>query len=166
MGYLQCEHPTKEKILSSILHGDNTHREWLTEALDNLWSGKEVPAPRGSNTSDSLRITIEELEIALRDYADNYTEEDCPVCLRPTDPELKTCFNNSCIIHKVFLKHEGRFKDLPEDIKEEILNSFAGIAQSSLLNEKDSSVAARYQMYKRYILGGPAYDFTELSLYF
>ena len=51
-----------ERYLDGILHGDDEHREWLTEATYNFWiEGKEIPSPRGSGTKDRLYKEIERL---------------------------------------------------------------------------------------------------------
>lgn len=55
------------KLLEGILHGDDEHREWLTEAVNNWAEGLPIPEPRGSGTKDGLYKEIERLkkEIAL-----------------------------------------------------------------------------------------------------
>ena len=55
------------ELLEGILHGDDEHREWLTEAINNWAEGKPIPEPRGSGTKDSLYKEIDRLkkEIAL-----------------------------------------------------------------------------------------------------
>lgn len=51
-----------EQYLDGVLHGDDEHREWLTEATYNFWvEGKEIPTPRGSGTKDRLYKEIERL---------------------------------------------------------------------------------------------------------
>jgi hypothetical protein len=42
------------KLLSDVLHGDQEHRDWLTEAFNAAWERKPVPLPRGSGTKDRL----------------------------------------------------------------------------------------------------------------
>ena len=42
-------HLTEATVYEAIAHGDDTHRAWLNEALENLWEGKPVPEPRGTN---------------------------------------------------------------------------------------------------------------------
>lgn len=79
---------TPEKILDAILHGDETHREWLDEAIHNLWEGKEVPPPRGSNTSDALRAYITQLEDAILKLVD---AEYCPYCDIDTYTHTEDC---------------------------------------------------------------------------
>ena len=49
-------------------HGDQEHQDWLKEACVNFFEGKEVPAPRGSDTKDRLykeiqRLTAENKEL-------------------------------------------------------------------------------------------------------
>ena len=55
------------RFLEDVLHGDQEHREWLTEAFQCAWEGKPVPAPRGSGTKDrlykELMATQEELRL-------------------------------------------------------------------------------------------------------
>lgn len=41
---------TADEIFEGIAHGDSDHRAWLREALNNVFSGFLVPAPRGKNT--------------------------------------------------------------------------------------------------------------------
>ena len=55
-----------EQYLDGVLHGDEEHREWLTEATYNFWvEGKEIPTPRGSGTKDRLYREIERLREEL-----------------------------------------------------------------------------------------------------
>ena len=55
-----------EKYLDGVLHGDEEHREWLTEATYNFWvENKEIPTPRGSGTKDRLYREIERLREEL-----------------------------------------------------------------------------------------------------
>ena len=53
------------ELLEGILHGDDEHREWLTEAIHNWAAGKPIPEPRGSGTKDSLYKEIERLKQIL-----------------------------------------------------------------------------------------------------
>ena len=62
------------QLLEDILHGDEEHMEWLTEAFHCAWESKHVPSPRGSGTKDRLYREIfrlreekENLEKRLRD---------------------------------------------------------------------------------------------------
>ena len=51
-----------EQYLDGVLHGDEEHREWLTEATYNFWKhNKDIPTPRGSGTKDRLYREIEKL---------------------------------------------------------------------------------------------------------
>ena len=51
-----------EQYLDGVLHGDEEHREWLTEATYNFWGyNKSIPTPRGSGTKDRLYKEIERL---------------------------------------------------------------------------------------------------------
>ncbi len=55
-----------EQYLDGVLHGDEEHREWLTEATYNFWvEGKDIPTPRGSGTKDRLYREIERLREEL-----------------------------------------------------------------------------------------------------
>jgi hypothetical protein len=60
---------TKEELdpfLNGILHGDEEHREWLTEATYNFFLyQKPIPEPRGSGTKDGLYKEIEILRARL-----------------------------------------------------------------------------------------------------
>jgi hypothetical protein len=40
---------TAMEVFQAIAHGDDDHREWLKEALFNLFAGEPVPPPRGLN---------------------------------------------------------------------------------------------------------------------
>lgn len=55
-----AETPTATQVFEAIAHGDETHREWLREACDNLWAGKPVPPPRGKNTDADLQTQLAE----------------------------------------------------------------------------------------------------------
>ena len=63
---------TKEELapfLEGILHGDEEHREWLTEATYNFFLHNEpIPEPRGSGTKDGLYKEIERLRERLSKY--------------------------------------------------------------------------------------------------
>ena len=51
-----------ERYLDGVLHGDDEHREWLTEATYNFWAyDTDIPTPRGSGTKDRLYQEIERL---------------------------------------------------------------------------------------------------------
>jgi hypothetical protein len=55
-----------ERYLDGILHGDEEHREWLTEATYNFFVyGKPMGEPRGSGTKDRLYQEIERLRKEL-----------------------------------------------------------------------------------------------------
>ena len=53
------------QLLDDILHGDEEHREWLSESFHNAWEGKPVPNPRGSGTKDRLYREIHRLRDEL-----------------------------------------------------------------------------------------------------
>jgi hypothetical protein len=56
-----------EKYLDGVLHGDEEHREWLTEATYAFFSeDKPVPPPRGSGTKDRLYKEIETLRLKIK----------------------------------------------------------------------------------------------------
>ena len=53
-----------EQYLDGVLHGDEEHREWLTEATYNFWAyDRPIPTPRGSGTKDRLYQEIERLRL-------------------------------------------------------------------------------------------------------
>ena len=53
-----------EQYLDGVLHGDEEHREWLTEATYNFWAyNQDIPTPRGSGTKDRLYREIERLRL-------------------------------------------------------------------------------------------------------
>jgi hypothetical protein len=41
---------TIDRLYAAIAHGDDEHRAWLREAVDNFFAGKPVPPPRGKGT--------------------------------------------------------------------------------------------------------------------
>jgi hypothetical protein len=43
-----------DKLLQDVLHGDEEHKQWLTDAFNAAWNGTPVPPPRGSGTKDRL----------------------------------------------------------------------------------------------------------------
>ena len=56
-----------ERFLDGILHGDDEHREWLTEATYNFFIyDKPIGEPRGSGTKDRLYKEIENLRAQLK----------------------------------------------------------------------------------------------------
>ena len=55
------------KLLEDVLHGDEEHCEWLTEAFNCAWEGKEVPPPRGSGTKDRLYREIHRLQDKIKE---------------------------------------------------------------------------------------------------
>jgi hypothetical protein len=58
-----------ERFLDGILHGDEEHRDWLTEATYNFFvHDKPIPTPRGSGTKDRLYKEIENLRAQLKKY--------------------------------------------------------------------------------------------------
>jgi len=61
-----------DELLEGILHGDEEHREWLTEAIYNWADGKPIPEPRGSGTKDNLYKEIERLRQILEQNGINY----------------------------------------------------------------------------------------------
>ena len=61
-----------EKLLEGILHGDDEHREWLTEAVNNWAEGLPIPEPRGSGTKDGLYKEIERLRQILEQNGITY----------------------------------------------------------------------------------------------
>ena len=61
-----------EQYLDGVLHGDDEHREWLTEATYNFWvEDKDIPTPRGSGTKDRLYKEIERLRKELEQLKSN-----------------------------------------------------------------------------------------------
>jgi hypothetical protein len=60
------------ELLEGILHGDDEHREWLTEAIYNWAAGKPIPEPRGSGTKDGLYKEIERLKQILEQNGITY----------------------------------------------------------------------------------------------
>lgn len=65
------------KLLEDVLHGDQEHIDWLTEAFHCAWEGKPVPTPRGSGTKDRLYREIHRLRDKLKAVQDNPCTCDC-----------------------------------------------------------------------------------------
>lgn len=63
--------PNIEVLLEGLLHGDNEHKEWLTEAVYAWVEGKPMPAPRGSGTKDKLYKEIERLKNIIKENGVN-----------------------------------------------------------------------------------------------
>ena len=57
-------HLTAATVYEAIAHGDDTHRAWLNEALENLWEGKPVPGPRGTNVPTDRAVMLDLLRAA------------------------------------------------------------------------------------------------------
>ena len=58
--------PAKSNIdvlLEGILHGDDEHKEWLTEAIHCWDKNQPIPTPRGSGTKDKLYSEIQTLTL-------------------------------------------------------------------------------------------------------
>lgn len=64
-------------LFDAIAHGDDTHREWLKEAISNWFSGLPVPPPRDAK-KDLGRVEKErdELRAALRSIEFTYRDSD------------------------------------------------------------------------------------------
>lgn len=65
---------TAQQVFEAIAHGDDDHRDWLKEACENIWAGKEVPEPRGKNTNADLQARLASAQGALREIARNGTK--------------------------------------------------------------------------------------------
>lgn len=39
-----------DTLFDAVAHGDQEHRDWLKEAIDNHFKGLPVPPPRGKGT--------------------------------------------------------------------------------------------------------------------
>ena len=59
---LEQQQKTIETLFDQIKHGDEDHREWLREAINNHFDGKPVPAPRGGNTKDKRILEMEQTQ--------------------------------------------------------------------------------------------------------
>jgi hypothetical protein len=55
------------QLLTNVLHGDQEHRDWLTEAFNAAWENRPVPPPRGSGTKDRLYQELMETQRKLAD---------------------------------------------------------------------------------------------------
>ena len=56
-----------EALFHAIAHGDDDHRQWLKDAIDNHFVGKPVPVPLGSGKSQALAETRDKQLAALRE---------------------------------------------------------------------------------------------------
>ena len=65
------------KLLQDVLHGDEEHCKWLTEAFTNAWNSEPVPPPRGSGTKDRLYREIHRLQDKLTAIQSTDCECDC-----------------------------------------------------------------------------------------
>lgn len=72
-------------LLKAVLHGDQEHRDWLTEAFQAAWASANgaptpVPPPRGSGTKDrlyaELLTTQQKLAAALSEIDDLRSNTD------------------------------------------------------------------------------------------
>ena len=69
-------------LFSAIQHGDEEHRAWLKEAIENHFAGVAVPPVRGSGTKEALRARVEAYREALVDLMSWFPK-------KPSDPEWR-----------------------------------------------------------------------------
>lgn len=55
------------EFLPQILHGDEAHRRWLTEAFNAWVKGEKIPAVFGKGIAETLKARLVELEVEIRD---------------------------------------------------------------------------------------------------
>ena len=44
-----------DQLYDAIAHGDEDHRAWLKEVIENHFNGLPVPPPRGKGTDENLK---------------------------------------------------------------------------------------------------------------
>lgn len=54
-----------ETLYDAIAHGDEEHRAWLKEAIDNHFSGLPVPPPGGKGRTESLLQRAVDIALAV-----------------------------------------------------------------------------------------------------
>ena len=54
----------RSEFLPAILHGDDEHRAWLTEAVAAFLVGKPITKPRGSGSADEIAALKRKLDVA------------------------------------------------------------------------------------------------------
>ncbi len=54
--------PSAASIFAAIEHGDDVHRQWLREALEAVFEGREVPKPRASRAEPHSSLSALEGE--------------------------------------------------------------------------------------------------------
>lgn len=59
-------HSPHETLFDAIKHGDEVHRAWLREAIENHFGGKPVPPPRAANPSAHDQGRQEGIEMAAK----------------------------------------------------------------------------------------------------
>jgi hypothetical protein len=75
------------ELLQAVLHGDQEHRNWLSEAFHAAWESAHgnptpVPPPRGSGTKDRLYA---ELLDTQRKLANALTEIESLTTINPKE---------------------------------------------------------------------------------
>ncbi len=79
--------PSKDTLLQALLHGDDEHRNWLAEAVDAVYEGKEPPPPRGKGLKDA-RIT--QLEQQVKNLQNTDQVLTCVYCGHAYPPGTPT----------------------------------------------------------------------------
>lgn len=63
-----------DRLLANVLHGDEEHKQWLTDAFYAAWDGLPVPPPRGSGTKDRLYNELIKTQARVAELASELEE--------------------------------------------------------------------------------------------
>ncbi len=63
-------------LFDAITHGDDEHRAWLKEAIEQHFSGRPVSRPRGQGAAETLRKHVKVLEGELEWIANSYSLDE------------------------------------------------------------------------------------------
>lgn len=73
------EQPRQETLFDAIAHGDEVHRAWLKEAIDNHFAGRPVPQPREQprpvDDVERMREALEKIVEATKYVPNSYASE-------------------------------------------------------------------------------------------
>lgn len=81
--------PSKESTLfDAIAHGDEAHRAWLKQAIDDHFAGRPVQPMRGLGRRESIATQVVQNVCELPDYNSPDDQPDLVMC---TVQELENC---------------------------------------------------------------------------
>ena len=63
-----------EALFDAIVHGDDEHRRWLKEAIDNYFAGKPVPEPTGLGRAEKAEAECDEAHRDMNVLGEKYHE--------------------------------------------------------------------------------------------